>query len=174
MTSNERTVITMMNLSRNENGNVVLPVQNIFVIPNSPDRVEYLIEKGFHWMVRTIEACKKMFELNGWGTLPNDDKMVQIWWTSEFCSDFTSHHPIGILDEKEYEVKLLCDELPLSIIKDWKEGEKHTILIPIKLYPFNKEDESIETIAEVEVEVNQLGYRYKTYGKFEDVIRKIA
>ena len=118
----------------------------IFVIPN-----QALTEKreGFDFMNRWITLNQKDYIPLGI-SLSKEDTYVQVWVGDEEVDNWTSNSDkLG---------QRFPSWLPLSILKDVKEGDT------IKLKWNN---ETIELIA------NQLDYRYKRFGKFEDVLKSI-
>ena len=84
------------------------------------------------------------------GVLP-DDLLVQLWYTGEGVDNWCSHD-YG----KGGKGWVVSEFVPARWIKDLKEGETVTWSLPR---------------GEVTVTANQLGYRYKRFGRFEDVVQ---
>ena len=159
---------------RNSVATATLEDMEIFIIPNSPNPVENMAEGK--WSTtrskRWVSAMKEMFELNKWGEMPEDEKAVQIWWVAESCGNVNDHHPMVMYEGKKYELKLDCPFLPISIIEDWKEGESHTINIPVSLYEWETNAKT-ETVFKATIIPSQLKYRYRRFGTFQECISVI-
>ena len=91
--------------------------------------------------------CKKnkdKFDANG-------EDLVQLWWSSEDSDNVTAHRGAGHAIVSEY--------VPVSWIADLKEGES-------KELQFKG--------GTVTVVANQLDYRYRSFGKFEEVLARVT
>ena len=168
----------MMKLTENNDrcsvATATLEDMNIFIIPNSPNPIQRMTDSK--WSTtrskRMARSMKEMFELNKWGEMPSDEKAVEIWWVAENCGNVYDHHPTVMYEGKKYELKLDCPFLPMSIIKDWKEGESHVINIPVSLYEWET-DAKTETVFKATIVPSQTKYRYRRFGTFQECISVI-
>ena len=148
----------------------------IFIIPNSPSKVENMINGKYSTSMskREARAMEELFTLNHWGEMPDDEKATEIWWTSPNCENIVDHHPRVLWDDNnEYFMTLDSPFLPLSIVKEWKEGETKKLFMPVTLF-HRETDKKIETVFEVNITLSQTKYRYRTFGTWEECINKIA
>lgn len=119
----------------------------IFVIPNLSINER---REGSDYMSRWITLNQKRFEPLGI-TLNNEETYVQVWVGDEEVDNWTCN--------KEALGQMFPGWLPLSILKGVKEGDT------IKL-KWNDED--------LELTANQLGCRYRNFGKFEEVLKSVS
>lgn len=109
----------------------------IFVVPNSA----WTLNTGYDWE-RWAEKCPNV---------SGEEKMVQLWWSSEDADNVTAHKGPG------YEI--VSEFVPASWVSDLKEGES-------KVLTFNG--------GTVTVKANQSGSRYRGFGNFEDVVAMVT
>ena len=148
----------------------------VFIIPNSPNPVENMLNGRFSTSGSReyVKAMKELFALNQWGEMSAEEKAMEIWWTSDNCDNLTDHHPKVMWDDgNEYYVNLDSPFLPLSIVKEWKEGETKKMYVPVTLFE-RETGNTIKTVFEVNVTISQSKYRYRTFGTWEECISKIA
>lgn len=140
----------------------------IFIVPNPIDVVKpgSFDETHFlHWL--QVKAEKIGLHVNGEKVdFKTNDPIVQIWWTGSGSENWGAHglpeELCGSAPDATYDECLerdfMIDNLPYRLIKDLKEGD--TLSVEINGHV-------------VEVVANQLGYRYKRFGTFEEVLSKL-
>lgn len=158
---------------------------DMFIIPND------LISLGELYSKSNMVKINKFAEDNGLYMTPSD-KICEVWLTShDLHSDNISDDGIKI-DFNEDDIKIFdkfvyerdklikCDcgftsfmnFMPVSLIKYMKENDvkefRYLISIPSKEY--NKE---LDIKLNLKITAKQLAYRYREFGKFEDVIKRL-
>ena len=161
---------------------------DMFIVPNRAGQVrpdcfdDYFVKKA----LSVIEANNYEFDIT-------KDKLVQVWLVSKDeeskCDNLNDHSVKFGYDNKLIFVSHLCDELPLNVLKKLKEGDTIDITYPVR----GTHDISVKDISHASVEknyrdwedvtedlninvnlhlhvtCNQEAYRYRRFGKFEDV-----
>lgn len=155
-----------------------------FVIPNgSAVANDFLIES---FRERTIKEMTDICRQFSQDYDPDKDKLIQLWFHSDYedgenkderrlGSDNLSCHGFRI-DGRHYYFDY--DYLPYKILKDVKEGDILTIEFDCERD--SEEDERIAVNNEVEkvplvmdVKFEQLPYRYRNKGRFEEAVRYV-
>lgn len=134
---------------------------DIFIIP---DRVWKISEYD-------IESFRNEFTLisNLNNVSEEDPLMVHVWITSEgdFSSDDLDCHGFVYNDEP---YKAYCSNFPDELFKNKREGDCVELLIPVKPRNFDTEQ---QLVLQIKVRLNQSEYRYRAFGKFEEVLNYI-
>lgn len=154
------------------------PVCNadVFIIPNRSISIkDALFNDTKHLMSRT-------FSMN-YDTSPNEetDLFVEVWVTTpgNDNSNWIDHYVDPLWEEiskKEMldgksQWRLAATRLPKAIFDGYKEGDVVTVNLPITRWT---ENGTIENAwIKVSLCLAQTKYRYKDFGKFEEVLRRV-
>lgn len=159
----------MLKTSFDENGKMVVNADaDIFIIPNKgcklDDYFESFREDLKKYYEDLCEANNTMFFEN--------DKLVQVWITSKdletdnlFCHAAWIDNYVIRLDHHE--------DVPMKLIHI-KEGESTTLVFNGCATNLNDNTDKKEVKLVLNVTANQLGYRYRNSGKFEDIMAKVC
>ena len=125
-----------------------------------------------------FDYFKQIYDANDFGEIKPDDGLVQLWYVvPDLESENFIDHSGKCLDEmgNKIHIRPRIDILPASIFAEYKEGDVIDINVP---YTYNYEDDMISDIREymlkMHVKLNQSDYRYRRFGKFEEVLPKVA
>ena len=131
---------------------------DVFIIPNGLSVYEDLrIMQEFY---------KDLCELNG--VDPTGEQFVQVWICSdELNTENMSCH--GFRVNGNY-MNAFCGDLPVSLVKDLREGD--TVTVNFRAYPDINMGSSDEIIT-MNLKLNQSDYRYRRFGNFEEVLRRL-
>ena len=137
----------------------------IFIIPNDAFKYDFNYDSQAH---RARKIVTRLNEANGFNMVPEDTLFVETWWTND-DSDNILRHGIeidgGFLDCGQLG---FLEDVPYEIIKDLKEGQTITLRVNDLLYTENDEDKVDVTF---NLTANQLSYRYRRFGTFEETLR---
>ena len=138
-------------------------VGDIFIVPNPGFHVKELLPFAKE---TTIKRARLLAGIN----LEEEDYLIEVWATSPQCDNWTSVYGgfqslFGVKlpedrSEKDYLIGYFPKLLPVKLFKGKKEGD--TIVLHCPEYNIT-----------VELTLNQLGYRYGRFGKFEEVLKKV-
>ena len=155
--------------------NIVRGKASCFIIPNhSGVCTDFLFSAD-----RYTEEMRKYAELNGFELDPEKTKLIQVWWHSHegFATDNMYRHSCSVVDSDGNEYRWGIDTpeyMTYDMLKDHKEGEVITIKVPIWIGDKDtRRREAKEAIAELELELNQLDYRYCRFGRFEEALKYV-
>lgn len=143
----------------------------VFIIPNPTDTLKNFCSP--EWIA---EKCKRMLGVEA----KPEDELLQIWICSEKCDNWSCTFG-GFQSE-------LGSKFP-TLVESWKkskEEQKETRLlgyfpeyVPKSLFEGKKEGDVVTFTCpeydnvEIALTLNQLGYRYKRFGRFEEVFEKV-
>ena len=143
-----------------------------FIVPNSVN-----LFKDFYFKERIEAKYKKLLELSGATTCNLDDQyMIQMWYVSEedLGSDNLVDHGFRFdAGNKKYFGGMgSLSYIPYCFLEGKKEGDVINVSFPIRCsISCNNTQENIEDwVLEAEITLKQQGYRYRRFGKFEDVL----
>lgn len=142
-----------------------------FIIPNSVN-----LFKDFYFKERIEYKYKKLLELSGATCDLDDQYMVQMWYVGEeLNSDNLVDHGFRIIENGiRYSFTMNgFDCLPYYFLKDEKEGDIIKVTFPIKLYTDDKSENAADWTLEAKIKLNQTDYRYRRFGRFEDVLNQL-
>lgn len=141
-------------------------VGHVFIIPN-----ELGSKLSNHWWENNPPVCEEEWrkfknrQHKNLVNVPEDDYYVQIWCltpnTENHGSNWNDHYEMVMPENREdpeAEGECFPKYLPVSLFKDKKEGDSITIQTKW---------------GRVELTLNQLNYRYRRFGRFEDVLKKL-
>jgi len=150
-----------------------------FIIPNGAGYCREFL--GDKLRQRYTEELTKYCELNDIEFNPEEDQLIQVWWHSDeyFDTDNMYRHGCSVADSDGniYSFHIDTPEyMPYPLIKDVTEGSRKIIYVPCTI--FSKEENRMgrdghEAVLEVDMEFDQLNYRYCRFGNFEDVVKQV-
>lgn len=151
-----------------------------FVVPNPARTVESFKDNGSK---STYEYLTSMAELNNI-QLTSDDKIVQLWLHSkELDCDNINDHGFGthLEDGEELFVKAYKIQwVPIKLLENVKEGDTVSFISPAdgyydrKAFKLNKSECRGPIILKVSMICQQKGYRYVSFGNFEEVVKSVC
>lgn len=147
---------------------------SLFIIPNSACKLE-----GFFEFAREDRKAdlSKLLEANGKSFDEETEYFVETWMhsTDLDCDNMCDHGFRLSIDGKEYWTELPNRDFPKSLLDGHKEGEHIQVIYPLTAYPWRSEDdEEIDVNLNIDLELNQRDYRYRRFGNFEDVLKKVC
>ena len=162
-------------MSKLINGVVKCNVE-VFVIPNKARlAVDYINPE------KPIENFRKLAELNHTDYDPEKDKLVQCWYVSkdDLNTENLGDHGAIVEDENgvQYIIHLkftMYESLPETFFKGKSEGDIAYVKIPAFAINRNNRDEKAEIILDMCMKLNQTSYRYRRFGRFEEVLKKVC
>ena len=163
----------MLNIT-NENGKLNIEANaSMFIIPNSAGHI-----KDFCMTDRILRTTNKYCEDNNISFNEENDWLVQIWIQSGeqdlFTDNFFRHALLIDYDDKEYYVTLHSDEwIPKQLI-DVSEGEVVTLHFNNVTLTHKKDEDEMLADLTLHVTADQLNYRYRNHGRFEEVLQKVC
>lgn len=129
----------------------------IFIIPNSPERVnkkEDLDDFEQKW-INGIENTLKAVGINS-----IDSPLIQVWAANDECDNFECHYWDYFKMIPQEKPKSFPRYLPYSVLKDLKEGDTLTL--------------NHESGVTIKLTASQLKARYRNFGAFETVLNKLV
>lgn len=152
-----------------------------FIVPNAATRADQRYSMG-------IQLAKKAAEIaanNGFEYNEATDKFVQMWWTNSDISDNFQDHGFNVHHEgKIYRFghDIILDYIPETFFRDHKEGDILPITIRLKPNWYTtendkrniQEDDLPEFNVTFNLKLNQLDYRYRRFGTFEEVLKAVC
>lgn len=144
-----------------------------FIIPNSACVVSKFLNPE-----RMIVEAKSICEANGM-QFNESDKMIQVWIHSEDLSTENLQCHGGTFKEGGIRFHIDCSYtyIPESFFRGHKEMDVISLKIPCMTAILNTEDdnwESIHMILDLNLTLQQQGYRYSNHGNFEDTLLKVT
>lgn len=142
-----------------------------FVIPNSSGLVGNFVVSSVATRVKAqMEEICAQFDMD---FDPANDRLIQMWFHSdELGSDNLEAHGFDY-GEDSYEFRY--GYLPYKILKDVKEGDTLTIEFNCDKYEEVDDDhwKSRKVPLTMDVKFEQLPYRYRNKGRFEEAVRYV-
>lgn len=143
----------------------------IFVIPNSAGKVSDFFDPE-----QVIRNATEVCEANGITFDPENDYLIETWYHSkQLGCDNIPDHNIYFEDEEgnKWILGSNCGRyLPAKLFEGHKEGDTITIKLPMWLTK-NYSENSEDVIAEINLTLQQQGYRYQRFGDFEEVVEYV-
>ena len=158
-----------------------------FIVPNRAAKADLDYTMGQNLATKAAEIAAE----NGFSYDESVDKFVQMWWT-DGKSDNMQDHGFSIeIGNEEYlfGYERGISYVPINFFKDHKEGEILPLTISLKpVAKVNKDIGRREGYTSFEedtnpaptfqitfnLKLNQLDYRYRRFGRFEDVLKYVA
>jgi hypothetical protein len=142
---------------------------NIFVIPNSVYTFRNEDANDSLYGSRVYEQFTTSFNYEKeWSS----EKFVQVWYVTPGSSDSNwVDHNVDHIEGLEHYAPI-TDRLPVSLFEGKKEGDVVSTKVVFRKHHFWKDTDEPETkVLEVALRLNNLGYRYSSYGTFEEAIK---
>ena len=148
---------------------------DIFVIPNQAAKLSSFFECV---QEEKLVAANQIAELNGFTFDPEKDYFIETWMVcAEHGCDNFADHCIHYKDDDGtyYTIGIEDRYLPSNLFVGKKEGDMITIKLPVwyvndAQFP---ERSNGRTVAEIQIKLNQSDYRYRRFGTFEEVLKKV-
>ena len=161
-----------------------------FIVPNNASKIS-----GYMWGQENLtKRTNEIYNLNGIEFNPAEDHMLQLWMTNDQCENLNDH-TFYIFDDVYHYTFRLDSTLPAILFKDKKEGDVVDVVVTLK--PISrikvigtdnisrKDSERIwyddknspeAPVFEItfNLKLNQSNYRYRRFGKFEDVYNMVC
>ena len=107
------------------------------------------------------------------GIQNDDEKLIQIWFfTSGNDESNWVDHTIDGYDELKY-WKPAIGYLPVSLFAGKDDGDVVTVNLPIEKYDYDKHI-TMNTTIKVQLKLDQLSTRYKRFGSFAEVLKRVT
>ena len=147
-----------------------------FVIPNGAGYCHNFLLDSYK--ERYTRYCTDLCQQKGLIFDPDNDPLVQVWFGSDdLGSDNLEAHGFWAEDEN---YSFRYGYLPLPLIKDIKEGDTMDLEFEIEK-EMVREGEKHKYIEygekdriKLHITFDQRSYRYRNFGNFEDVVRKVV
>ena len=154
----------------------------VFVIPNAAGYCRQFWLKSVG--KRVEKYSKDLCSQKGIEFDPEHDKVVQVWFVSKYNedlgNDYLKEDNLGSgdmsshgfrMDGKHYDFRY--SYLPYPLIKDVKEGDTMDLEFEVETRDI---DDNICTsdMIKLHITFDQHSYRYRSFGNFEDVVRKVV
>ncbi|MBP5593999.1 MAG: hypothetical protein J6Y02_01360 [Pseudobutyrivibrio sp.] len=159
------------NVTRDDQGNVAGIEFNAeaFIIPNQAGKITAF------WCSSAAREVKEL-ATSVLGEEPDEDEIyVQMWYVAKDlgCDNLVDHRARVEIDGKKYVIGMEASYLPYSLLRDRVEGDTISITFPNHTRVW--EDELGYNIPiTMHVTLNQNDYRYRNFGPFQDVLRKVV
>lgn len=153
----------------------------VFVIPNAAGYCRQFWLKSVG--ERVEKYSKALCSQKGIEFDPEHDKLVQVWFVSKYNenlgNDYLKEDNLGSdnlgdhgfrMDGKFYGFRY--SHLPYSLIKGMKEGD--TMDLEFEVFTDDEKDYRTYDTIKLHITFDQRSYRYRNFGKFEDVVRKVV
>ena len=153
----------------------------VFVIPNAAGYCRQFWLKSVG--ERVEKYSKDLCSQKGIEFDPEHDKVVQVWFTSKYNedlkNDYLKEDNLGSgdmsshgfrMDGKFYYFKY--SYLPYPLIKDVKEGD--TMDLEFEVSTVDEDDNRTYETIKLHITFDQHSYRYRNFGNFEDVVRRVV
>lgn len=168
-----------------EGGKLMIEANSeVFIVPNPPITALQYFDPG-----REVLNMKHISDLNGVEYNPDQDLLIQLWWTAEESLGSQNLEDHGcIIDTADGNVvfrpgTIKCGRLPINVCKKIKEGESIAISVPAVVWTTSI-DEKVkrhlgiddswngEAVFKFHTTGAQSKYRYRHYGTFENCLDK--
>lgn len=155
--------------------NVIKANAKAFIIPNHAGLVSTFITPD-----NILEGAIKFCELNGTVFNPDVDQIVQLWIHSDDLSteNLADHGGKYIAESgTEYSIGISSSgrHIPSNILCGHVEGDVITVKIPCwaRCIDDVHGKNSFDIVIELSLTLQQRGYRYGSFGNFEEVLQKV-
>lgn len=154
----------------------------VFVIPNSAGYCRQFWLKSVG--ERVEKYSKDLCSQKGIEFDPEHDKVVQVWFVSRYDenleNDYLKDDNLGSSDMSSHGFRMDGEHydfrypyLPLPLIKDVKEGDTMDLEFEVETRDIDDNIRVSDTI-KLHITFDQRSYRYRSFGNFEDVVRKVV
>lgn len=143
---------------------------SVFIIPNHASLAEDLLSPS-----SKIREHVEIAELNGFEYDECKDHLIQVWIHADDViksDNLDCHGAVTVINEEKYRIECRCGFIGEHVLRGHKEGDLIRYKIPAFLFKAKSDlDGAEEIILDMELTLDQLHYRYKKFGPFEDVLR---
>lgn len=139
---------------------------DLFIVPNNIATFTKITKNSWRGTNIYQEMAKKNGMPNG---IPNWMPMIDIWSCTPNCDNCEDH--FMRIDNDLYRQQ--ANIMPAQLFDGKKEGDVITLILPFSVTRRTDEDGIDEVTTEwieCEITLNQLGHRYRTYGRFEQAL----
>ena len=150
---------------------------DIFIIPNPASNISDFFDSVQNEQLANMSTICK---LNNEEFTPGIDRLVETWMVcKELGCDNVADHRIEVLDLEGNKRVIGIDSryLPSNLLEGHVEGDIINIKLPVYITDGGRRYQvpgiTIETVADFTITLNQLGYHYRRFGFFEDVMAKV-
>ena len=153
----------------------------VFVVPNAAGYCSQFWLKSIG--KRVEKYSKALCSQKGIEFDPEHDKVVQVWFVSKYDedlrNDYLKEDNLGSgnlgdhgfrIDGKHYNFRY--SHLPYPLIKNMKEGD--TMDLEMEVMSEDENDNHTYDTIKLHITFDQRSYRYRSFGNFEDVVRKVV
>ena len=149
---------------------------DLFIIPNHAVSLldEYM---PMSYAKKQIQALYEIEKANNC-MIRMKDQLVQVWYCNEQCDNGVNHGTYVVdQDGREWNISFnLKEYLPEPIVRELHEGETSVINIPVTLKYYDTETKNKErrsAIMKAHITPKQKAYRYREFGTFEEVLKRV-
>lgn len=147
---------------------------SIFIIPNHAT----IPEDSYPGSVRMIREQIEIAELNGIEYNRDEDQLVQFWIHADDViksENLNCHGAVIYIDDERYRIDCRCELITDRIFREYIEGDVINLKLPAYLSKSGSNvDEAEKIILNLELTLDQLHYRYRSFGPFEEVLRTVT
>ena len=148
----------------------------MFVVPNPSSKADGYYVESFR---------RRCHEINRHNNAPENDNMIQSWFfaddsviSGEHCDNCAAHGWIETDENgKRTGYRLMAEVIPYHVAQKVHEGEAVQITLPVIETDMGDDyDDSVKHEPEwvtFNVKAEQLPYRYRRFGNYEDVVRYV-
>lgn len=143
---------------------------DIFIVPNRAAQWEGSLAQKSGFDLATWHARQQIMYVNK-VTRPSDfasEKFVEVWFATpgNKQSNWFDHGIDGYDCLKNWE--LVTNRLPASVFEGHKEGDVVTLELPVESEDYQRK------FIKVALTLSQRKYRYRDFGDFEEVVKKVS
>ena len=184
MTTNNVNVIEITEAIATINTNVEGTIKfnakwDMFIVPNQAvPMIDDFMSVGY--ATKQLNRISSLLRYNNIDefSIGMNEKLVQVWYTSDKCADGVCHHPYVIdQDDHEWDIKFDMGEyLPVCILKEFHEGKTQKVNIPVTLTrrdPITHQKIIRAGCMESDLTAKQKKYRYASHGNFEETLKRV-
>lgn len=158
----------------NKTTRVISTKVSLFIIPNHASLVEDLICPS-----TLMKQQAEISELNETDYIESKDRLVQVWIHADDAiqTENLDRHGARIIIDDEYCIitDCHCELIGEQYLRGHKEGDIIQYKVPALLYKRGANiDEKEEIVLDMQIELNQLGFRYKSFGPIEEVLKYVT
>ena len=137
---------------------------DIFIIPNHGGAV------SGYWLESTRREIIEIAKLNGLEDFNETCNAFEVWISSDDLSTENLNCHGGRFGNDRIECR--CSLLPAVLFENVKEGDSIEINLPAAICS-RDEHEPEDIIVKITLTAKQLEYRYRSFGRFEEVFQKV-
>ena len=128
------------------------------------------------------DLYQKIYDVNNLGKVNPDSKIIQLWFVPEEKAESENlvRHGVCCVSKDGIETMIFppIECLPYDLFKGHKEGDVIDLVIPARQYKrglhIGDPNIAIDYTLKLHIKLNQSDYRYRRFGKFEDVAFEVT